>query len=322
MPRTVTEIIVFVASPGDVSRERRSLNKVVSEINHTIGEKEGFRLSLKKWETHTRPAMGRAQGVINQQLGPSDIFLGIMWKRFGTPTGKARSGTEEEFNLAHNQWKRKTTNKPEILFYFRESGFYPKSEAELEQVKKVQAFRSKIRRKALIWSYKTLSSFPDIVRPHLIDAARTVMQKQNKLTRPRSKAAASSSRSRSVAKTRRGSKPKNPASRQPRLNIPRFYTASDKARYLSRSFTSIKRYLKKELEEINSEYRGIQAMHKELEDGSFWGEVTSGGKTLNRIHIKKQSAEYGNDGYVSFSQGSSLDPRYGGCCIKCVSGVV
>ena len=39
-----------------------------------------------------------AQDVINRQLGEYDIFLGIMNTRFGSPTHRADSGTEEEFD--------------------------------------------------------------------------------------------------------------------------------------------------------------------------------------------------------------------------------
>ncbi|PYL26201.1 MAG: hypothetical protein DMF37_02915 [Verrucomicrobia bacterium] len=41
-----------------------------------------------------------AQDVINHQLAEYDIFLGIMSCRFGSPTKRAHSGTEEEFNRA------------------------------------------------------------------------------------------------------------------------------------------------------------------------------------------------------------------------------
>ncbi|MEO1077656.1 MAG: hypothetical protein AAFX41_17080, partial [Bacteroidota bacterium] len=153
---------------------------MVAEINRTVGRAEGFRLAVVKWETRARPAMGRAQGVITQQLGPTDLFVGIMWKRFGTPTGKAGSGTEEEFDEAYAQWKRKRRYKPEILFYFRESKFFPKTAKETAQFAAVQAFREKVQQKALVWTYPSAVRFADTVRPHLIEAARAVMARTTK----------------------------------------------------------------------------------------------------------------------------------------------
>src|SRR6185503_17165509 len=96
---------VFVASPSDVSAERNALSSIVQEINQTvaaIAPEKGIRLELVRWETHASPAAGRPQGVINDQIGEYDIFVGIMWRRFGTPTAEAGSGTEEEFNRAYD----------------------------------------------------------------------------------------------------------------------------------------------------------------------------------------------------------------------------
>jgi class 3 adenylate cyclase len=69
--------------------------------------------------------MGRPQGVVLDQVKAEswDIFVGILWLRFGSPTGARApersddyaSGTEEEFDLAYNLWK--ATRRPRILFY-------------------------------------------------------------------------------------------------------------------------------------------------------------------------------------------------------------
>ena len=59
-------------------------------------------LEAVRWESHCNPGVGsNVQSVINEQIGPTDIYVGIMWKRFGTPTGRAGSGTEEEFKAAY-----------------------------------------------------------------------------------------------------------------------------------------------------------------------------------------------------------------------------
>ena len=99
MAKSHTILQVFIASPGDVDPERAALEGVVSEFNLTWGDKHGVRLELVKWETHSRPGFGQdAQDVINRQVGDDyDIFLGIMWGRFGTATARAESGTEQQF---------------------------------------------------------------------------------------------------------------------------------------------------------------------------------------------------------------------------------
>lgn len=306
MPETVTEITVFVASPGDVAKERRALDAVADEINRTVGSAEGFRLAVKKWETRARPAAGRPQGVINQQLGPSDIFVGIMWKRFGTPTGKAGSGTEEEFDEAYAQWKRKRKHKPEILFYFRESKFYPRTAAETRQFAAVQAFREKVQARALTWTYPSAARFPDVVRPHLVEAARAVMAQTTGQKRPTRKLPQVPSRSTARSK-KAPSKSSKPKHRLPKVR--RRLSDADRSRYLSRGLTNVKRYFREGVRDINAHVRGAKASIQEMEDGALFVEVTSGGHVLNRARIRKEDRTSWDRG-IAFEQGPHLDPHF------------
>lgn len=166
MPEQFTKIKVFVASPGDVPKERQQLDEVIREINTTIGRERNISLDLTKWETHCYPAMGRPQGEINKQIGTYDIFIGIMWKRFGTPTGKAESGTEEEFRHAYRTWQESTV--PHIMFYFNKTPFMSADKKEHEQFGKVLEFRSELSEKGLVWEYENVNEFANIVRPHLV----------------------------------------------------------------------------------------------------------------------------------------------------------
>jgi len=158
-------IRIFVASPGDVSAERDILDSVVQELNTTIAPYKGLSLELVRWETHCRPDLGRPQGVISAQIGPYDVFVGIMWKRFGTPTGHAQSGTEEEFRIAYDAWRR--NGCPRILFYFCQLPFMPRGEEELDQCSRVLRFRRELEQIGLLWEYSEHESFADKVRPHL-----------------------------------------------------------------------------------------------------------------------------------------------------------
>jgi hypothetical protein len=171
MADPVKRVRVFVASPGDVSVEREQLSKVIQEINQTISaiapEKSIF-LELVKWETHVHPGLGRdAQDVVNRQIGDYDIFLGIMWRRFGSPTSVAASGTEEEFRRAYARWEQ--NKKLPILFYFSQApSAPPRSKEEADQLARVVGFKEELSEKGLIWDYQEPRSFPDTVRPHLI----------------------------------------------------------------------------------------------------------------------------------------------------------
>lgn len=160
------ELRLFLASPGDVLTERERLSAVVEELNRTICPQLGFQLRLLKWETDTFPDLGRPQGVISKQIGQYDVMIGIMWKRFGTPTGRAESGTKEEFDAAYALWK--LHGSPRILFYFSRAPYVIRSIEEVEQLRKVLEFKSDLQKHGLVAEYFNPDEFEKKVREHLI----------------------------------------------------------------------------------------------------------------------------------------------------------
>jgi len=157
---------LLLSSPGDVEPERAKVNAVVNQVNRMLGDSLGVVLEVVDWKTHVVPDMGRPQEVINQQLGQYDIFVGILWKRFGTPTGKAESGTEEEFNIAYANWQK--FGRPRILFYFNTAAYSPKDVSEAGQWMKVLSFKAELQQKGLIRDYQTPEEFSDFLREHLV----------------------------------------------------------------------------------------------------------------------------------------------------------
>ena len=87
MPRTQQVLSVFLASPSDVQTEREIVEQVIGEFNTAWSLQLGLRMELIRWETHVRPGLGAdPQAAINYQVTPDfDLFVGIMWQRFGTP---------------------------------------------------------------------------------------------------------------------------------------------------------------------------------------------------------------------------------------------
>lgn len=171
MPQHVTKIRVFAASPGDVSDERDRLARVVNGLNRTLGQTEGLVLELVRWETHAWPGFGEdAQDVINREIDPYDVFVGIMWKRLGTPTAGADSGTAEEFERAYVLWQE--CRMPVLMFYFSLAPFLPAPE-DLAQFEKVLRFKEMLKeRGGLYWEYDTGELFEARVHEHLYQQVR------------------------------------------------------------------------------------------------------------------------------------------------------
>ncbi|MBF0384146.1 MAG: DUF4062 domain-containing protein, partial [Magnetococcales bacterium] len=110
---------VFLASPGDLTDERKAAKGVVDEFNDLLAEEFGYQVDLVGWED-TVSAYGRPQETINQELRRCELFIGLMWKRWGTPPdkeGRYTSGFEEEFSISVE--KRLKEKKPEISLFFK-----------------------------------------------------------------------------------------------------------------------------------------------------------------------------------------------------------
>ena len=157
----------FVASPSDTSEEREAVDVVLGEINRTIGEHLQFRIESKKWEKDARPSFAEdGQAVINAQLLDNyQIFIGIMWNRFGTPTSRAGSGTEEEFDQAYQ--RHKDNEDIEIMLYFNDKP-QSSSSLDLEQLQKIREFKSKVRNLGGLTSeYVGVEDFSSKLKEHL-----------------------------------------------------------------------------------------------------------------------------------------------------------
>jgi len=119
MSNPVRKFKVLVASPGDTAEERQIVREVIDHVNRDHGDQEGYLLVPIMWETDASPGVGSdSQDVINQQLANYDIFIGLLSARFGTPTNRANSGTEEEFGNAFERHVADSSSVS-ILFYFR-----------------------------------------------------------------------------------------------------------------------------------------------------------------------------------------------------------
>ncbi len=168
MPRNERVLIVLVASPSDLEEERNSLEDVIRELNHTWSRTFGLRLELVKWETHGYPGFGSdPQDVLNQELPDDpDIFIGLMWGRFGTPTQRAGSGTEEEFKRAVERYNRDPQSM-KIMFYFKDAPIAP-SAIDPDQLRRVKDFKASIGSEGtLFWTFTEVEDFERLLRIHL-----------------------------------------------------------------------------------------------------------------------------------------------------------
>src|ERR1035438_5611585 len=111
-------LTVFLASPSDLADERRRAFQVAAEVNETI-KRIGWWIDLLGWED-TLPGYGRPQARINRDVERCDLFVGLLWRKWGTPPAqdsRFSSGFDEEFSIARD--RREHTASPEIWMFFK-----------------------------------------------------------------------------------------------------------------------------------------------------------------------------------------------------------
>jgi len=156
-------IRIFVAAPGDITDERTVIGDVVGNWNTHRGTPSHLSAEVVWWRNRARPRMGvRPQEAINVDvLDDADIVVGIFWTRFGTPTGVAESGTEEELRRSIKAGKN-------VLLYFCDRPVKP-SEMDAVQYAKVQAFKREIQatHAGLYWEYSDIDTFREEFSRHI-----------------------------------------------------------------------------------------------------------------------------------------------------------
>ena len=169
MPQEIHLLKVLVASPSDVSIERGMVADAINRINKAVFKKRNIRLEFVGWETDSYPGVGAdAQDVINKEFGDDyDIFVGIMWHRYGSPTLRAESGTVEEFEKAYDNYQSEGSCK-KILFYFNGAD-YPQKEVKPDQLLKICAFQESLRQKGIYYTqYAGPEHFKDMIHDDLV----------------------------------------------------------------------------------------------------------------------------------------------------------
>ena len=185
MAKTVTKYSVFIASPSDLQEERIAIEEVTKELNLTFGIKQNIVIELLKWETHSAPGISEIhpQEIINEDIGNEyDIFIGLLWKKFGTPTEKAGSGTEEEFLNAFDRFINKKENI-QVLFYFKDA--VPKSLKEINasELLKIENFKTDLsEKKALYWEFDTCENLKNFLRIHIPKRITNLIENSDKKT--------------------------------------------------------------------------------------------------------------------------------------------
>jgi len=176
LAQPLKKLRLFAASPSDVATERAKLETVVGLLK-PLADHIGLSVEVVDW-SKVVPDMGRPQQVIFDQLQPTtwDVFIGILWHRFGTPPGSKDpktqkeylSGTEEEFRTAFRLWEQ--FQKPRIMMY-RCTRQVDLNAIDFDQAKKVKEFFAQFdavhgKHPGLYQTFDTTDAFEKLLLNH------------------------------------------------------------------------------------------------------------------------------------------------------------
>lgn len=154
MPRTgITAYDLLISSPGDVDKYVDTVKECVEDFNRLLGRINSSEIVCKHWSTDSYAQSGdKPQELLNKQfVRDCDAAVAIFWTRFGTPTDKYGSGSEEEIEEMLSAGKQ-------VFVYFIDEPLEPSS-MNNEQYKKVQAFRESYKDKGIYRVVKNIDDF-------------------------------------------------------------------------------------------------------------------------------------------------------------------
>lgn len=176
----VTPVVrVFVSSPRELRRERVLIAEICRELSLVLAAHveallwEGAGVTNPEVQPFPPEITGLGgQAVIDDhiwsRLGGYDIYVGLLWRRMGTPTSTWRSGTEAEFRFAFAH--RLASGRPRhILFYLK--GLRPGVSRDADAAD----FASELRTLGLVTPFASTEDLRRAAFSHLATLVREIL---------------------------------------------------------------------------------------------------------------------------------------------------
>lgn len=161
MPRSITAYDLLISCPNDVTEYVDIIRECVENFNRIYGIINNFEVVPRHWSTDSYPQSGdKPQELLNKQfVRDCDAAVAIFWTKFGTPTDKYGSGTEEEIEEMLSAGKQ-------VFMYFLDAPISP-STINTEQYQKVLDFREKYKDRGVYALIKDKHEFQRQFSNHL-----------------------------------------------------------------------------------------------------------------------------------------------------------
>lgn len=142
MSQTIKSYSMLISCPSDVLEFLPQIEEAVASFNRSYGKQRSIQVSTLHWTKNTYSDLESDTSVqvkLNTQIvDGSDMMVGIFWTRFGTPTDRYGSGTEEEIERMLSKGKK-------VMLFFLDKPISP-SKIDTDQLSRVMQFKEHIEK--------------------------------------------------------------------------------------------------------------------------------------------------------------------------------
>jgi len=166
MPKQVMQYDLLISCPGDITdAELSAINEVVSDVNRAYEDVMGIKIRTRHWSKDSyAESGGNPQDLLNKQfVKDCDLTIALFWTRFGTPTDKWGSGTEEEIEIMLG-------NNKQVFVGFSDIPIPPKmlsDTANIKEYQRIQDFRTSYQKRGLYFTYASVEDLKKVFYAHL-----------------------------------------------------------------------------------------------------------------------------------------------------------
>ncbi|MCM1236264.1 MAG: hypothetical protein NC489_39795 [Ruminococcus flavefaciens] len=149
---------MLISCPGDVEDMIQVVDEVIENFNQQFIDTLGIGIITRYWKKSAYAQSGGSpQELLNKQfIEKCDLAIAIFKTRFGTPTDRYGSGSEEEIEIMLSAGKQ-------VFMFFDESPI-EHDKIDIQQLLKVREFKDKYKeqKRGILWIYKSAEEFRSI----------------------------------------------------------------------------------------------------------------------------------------------------------------
>ena len=158
----IKHIPIFIAYISDMEKEANECKVIQNNLNYQYESK--MQIDLRTWKDVPED-FGNPQQKINKEfVEQCEIFIGIIGKKWGSPTGQSDCGFKEEFNIAEGRYNK--TGKPSIWLYAKNINELSLNKEQKNDYLKVKEFKNEIisNHKGFLTYFKNKNTLRDQIQ--------------------------------------------------------------------------------------------------------------------------------------------------------------